>query len=158
MIFMLYWEDIQLEVGKDKCSDSVTISYNITKSDDTTSLFNQTLCGFLDGIVFSEEKGRANPAQGFKRQEFVLTNEFTVDFKSDSFGHYKACSFSILPDLFRLYYKNFKRTDKKGFLLRIEAIPMNIYYARQKDFGQLDIAKFDSRLKFCGDEGRVSNF
>jgi len=42
--------------------------------------------------------------------------------------------------------------------LRIEAIPMNIYYARQKDVGQLDIAKFDSRLKFCGDEGKVSPF
>jgi len=42
--------------------------------------------------------------------------------------------------------------------LRIEAIPMNIYYARQKDVGQLDIAKFDSQLKFCGDEGKVSPF
>ena len=35
---------------------------------------------------------------------------------------------------------------------------MNIYYARQKDVGQLDIAKFDSQLKFCGDEGKVSPF
>ena len=44
----------------------------------------------------------------------------------------------------------------KGFLLRIEAIPMNIYYARQKDFGQLNITRFSSELEFCEDEGMVS--
>ena len=133
MIFMLYWEDIQLEVGNEKCSDSVTVSYNIDNTTDNTVIpFNYTLCGFLDGIVFSEEDGRAAPYQGFKKQEFALTNELTVDFKSDSFGHYK------------------------GFLLRIEAIPMNIYYARQKDFGQLNIAKFSTDLKLCEDEGKVS--
>ena len=133
MIFMLYWEDIQLEVGTEKCSDSVTVSYNTTQSDDSTGLFYYTLCGFLDGIVFSEENGRANPYQGFQKQEFVLTNELTIDFKSDSFGHYK------------------------GFLLRIEAIPINIYYAREKGLNQLNITKFDTGLKFCDDAGKVSS-
>ena len=103
MIFMLYWEDIQLEVGKDKCSDSVTISYNITESDDTITPFHYTLCGFLDGIVFSEENGRAKPYQGFKKQEFALTNEFTVEFNSDSFGHYKACSPNIFNSRLLFY-------------------------------------------------------
>ena len=120
MIFMLYWEDIQLEVGKDKCSDSVTVSYNITEIDTKTSPFSYTLCGFLDGIVFSEENGRAKPYQGFKKQEFALTNELTVDFKSDSFGHYKACSYSISDPFRLLFYFNLIRIAKRGFFCALK--------------------------------------